>query len=68
VEGEGVEIDDADPSTVIVDHLSATASDVSIVVEVPSDNTILYIAGVVGALLVGVFVWLVLVNRKKKTA
>jgi|GEM_PF-1543280 len=68
VEGEGVEIDDADPSTVIVDHLAATASDVSIIVEVPSDNTILYIAGGVGALLVGVFVWLVLVNRKKKTA
>jgi hypothetical protein len=68
VEGEGVEIDDADPSTVIVDHLAATASDVSIVVEVPSDNTVLYIAGGAGAVLVGMIVWLVLVNRKKKTA
>ena len=68
VEGEGVEIDDDDPSTVIVNNLTATASDVSIVVEVPADNTVLYIAGGAGAVLVGMIVWLVLANRKKKTA
>jgi hypothetical protein len=68
VEGEGVEIDDDDPSTVIVNNLSATASDVSIVVEVPSDNTVLYIAGGAGAVLVGMIVWLVLANRKIKSA
>ena len=68
VEGEGVEIDDDDPSTVIVNNLTATASDVSIVVEVPSDNTVLYIAGGAGAVLVGMIVWLVLANRKKKSA
>ncbi len=67
VEGKGVEIDD-DPSTVIVDNLAASDTDVSIIVEVPSDNTVLYIAGGVGAVLVGMVVWLVLVNRKKKTA
>lgn len=68
VEGKGVEIDDDDPSTVIVDNLAASDTDVSIIVEVPSDNTVLYIAGGVGAVLVGMVVWLVLVNRKKKTA
>jgi LPXTG-motif cell wall-anchored protein len=48
--------------------LAASDSDVSIIVEVPSDNTVLYIAGGVGAVLVGLVVWLVLVKRKKKTA
>jgi LPXTG-motif cell wall-anchored protein len=68
VEGEGVEIDADDPSTVIVNNLAASDTDVSIIVEVPSDNTVLYIAGGVGAVLVGLVVWLVLVKRKKKTA
>ena len=68
VEGDGVEIDANDPSTVIVNNLTATASDVSIVVEVPSDNTVFYIAGGVGAVLVGMVVWLVVAKRKKKTA
>ena len=68
VEGKGVEIDDDDPSTVIVNNLAASDTDVSIIVEVPSDNTVLYIAGGVGAVLVGMVAWLVLVNRKKKTA
>lgn len=67
VEGKGVEIDD-DPSTVIVNNLAASDTDVSIIVEVPSDNTVLYIAGGVGAVLVGMVAWLVIVNRKKKTA
>jgi LPXTG-motif cell wall-anchored protein len=35
---------------------------------VPSDNTVLYIAGAVGAVLVGMVVWLVLAKRKQKTA
>jgi hypothetical protein len=68
VEGEGIEIDSADPKTVIVNNLAATASDVSIVVEVPSDNTVLFIAGGVGVVVLGVIGWLVVTNRKKKTA
>ena len=68
VEGDGIEIDAADPATVIVNNLAATASDVTIVVEVPSDNTVLYIAGGAGVLLLGVFGWLFVANRKKKTA
>jgi hypothetical protein len=68
VEGEGVEIDEDDPSTVIVNNLAASDTDVSIIVEVPSDNTVLYIAGGVGAVLVGMVVWLVVAKRNKKTA
>jgi cytochrome c biogenesis protein ResB len=68
VEGKGVEIDDEDPATVIVNNLTASGTDVSIIVEVPSDNTVLYIAGAVGAVLVGMVVWLVLAKRKQKTA
>lgn len=68
VEGEGVDMNSADPTTVIVNNLAATSSDVAIVVEVPSDNTVLYIAGGVGVVLLGVFGWLVIANRKKKTA
>lgn len=66
VEGKGVEIDDDDPSTVIVDNLAASDTDVSIIVEVPSDNTVLYIAGGVGAGLVGLVVWLVVAQRKRE--
>jgi hypothetical protein len=68
VEGVGVEIDDDDPSTVIVNNLAASDTDVSIIVEVPADNTVLYIAGGAGAVLVGMIVWLVLASRKKKSA
>ena len=68
VDGKGVEIDDEDPATVIVNNLTASGTDVSIIVEVPSDNTVLYIAGAVGAVLVGMVVWLVLAKRKQKTA
>jgi hypothetical protein len=68
VEGEGIEIDSADQTTVIVNNLAATAADVSIVVEVPSDNTVLFIAGAVGVVLLGVVGWFVVANRKKKTA
>lgn len=66
VEGKGVEIDADDPTTVIVNNLKSSNTNVSIIVEVPSDNTVLYIAGGVGAVLVGLVVWLVVAQRKRE--
>ncbi|MEY4312891.1 MAG: hypothetical protein RLZZ319_400 [Actinomycetota bacterium] len=68
VEGDGVEIDASDPTSVIVNNLAGNGSDIAIVVEVPSDNTVIIIASVAGVAVLGLAGWLVYSQRKKKSA